>query len=72
MGLSINAIKKPLFLLLLISLATYLFVNFYLSPFTYGIYKENEFIETGYGGSKKKSEQDASKNALLKFRVLSE
>ena len=36
------------------------------------IYKENEFVETGYGGSKKKSEQDASKNALLKFRVLSE
>ena len=43
LGLSINAIKKPLFLLLIISLATYLFINFYMSPITYGIYKENEF-----------------------------
>jgi ribonuclease-3 len=36
------------------------------------IYKEDECIEIGYGNSKKKSEQDASKKALLKFHVLSE
>ena len=43
LGLTINAIKKPLFLLLTIALITYLFINFFLSPFSYGIYKENEF-----------------------------
>ena len=43
LGLTINAIKKPLFLLLTIALITYLFINFFLSPITYGIYKENEF-----------------------------
>ena len=43
LGLSINVIKKPLFLLLIIALATYLFINFFLSPFTYGVYKENEY-----------------------------
>ena len=32
----------------------------------------DELIETGKGNSKKKSEQDASKNALVKFHVLSE
>ena len=36
------------------------------------IYKEDLLIETGYGNSKKKSEQEASKKALIKFRVLSE
>jgi len=36
------------------------------------IFKEDEYIEVGYGHSKKKSEQDASKKALLKFHVLSE
>jgi len=36
------------------------------------IFKEDEYIETGYGNSKKKSEQDASKKALMKFCVLSE
>ena len=36
------------------------------------IYKENEFIETGKGNSKKKSEQDAAKRALIKFSVISE
>ena len=36
------------------------------------IFKGDEYIETGYGNSKKKSEQDASKNALMKFCVLSE
>ena len=43
LGLSINVIKKPLFLLLIIALATYLFINFFLSPFTYGVYKETEY-----------------------------
>ena len=36
------------------------------------IFKGDEYIEVGYGNSKKKSEQDASKKALLKFHVLSE
>ena len=36
------------------------------------IFKGDEYIETGFGNSKKKSEQDASRKALLKFRVLSE
>jgi len=36
------------------------------------IFKGDEYIETGYGNSKKKSEQNASKNALMKFCVLSE
>ena len=36
------------------------------------IFKDDEYIETGYGNSKKKSEQDASKKALIKFCVISE
>lgn len=36
------------------------------------LYKEDEYIVTGYGNSKKKSEQDASKRALIKYHVLSE
>jgi|TARA_B110000902_G_C14267505_1_gene571922 ribonuclease-3 len=36
------------------------------------IFKGSEYITTGKGVSKKKSEQDASKNALMKFCVLSE
>jgi ribonuclease-3 len=36
------------------------------------IYKEDEYIETGKGISKKKSEQDASRRALIKFCVISE
>jgi len=36
------------------------------------ILKGTSFVATGYGNSKKKSEQDASKRALIKFRVLSE
>ena len=36
------------------------------------LYKEDEYIVTGYGVSKKKSEQDASKRALIKYHVLSE
>jgi len=36
------------------------------------IYKEKEYIETGEGNSKKKSEQDASRRALIKYCVISE
>jgi len=36
------------------------------------LYKEDEYIVSGYGNSKKKSEQDASKRALIKYHVLSE
>lgn len=36
------------------------------------LYKGDEYITTGYGNSKKKSEQDASKRALIKYHVLSE
>ena len=36
------------------------------------LFKGDEYIETGFGNSKKKSEQDASRKALLKFHVLSE
>ena len=36
------------------------------------ILKENDLIAKGIGQSKKKSEQEASKRALIKFRVLSE
>ena len=36
------------------------------------LFKGDEYIETGSGHSKKKSEQDASKKTLIKFRVLSE
>jgi dsRNA-specific ribonuclease len=36
------------------------------------IYKEETLIETGRGNSKKKSEQDAAKRALIKYCVISE
>ena len=36
------------------------------------IFKEDECIETGKGNTKKKAEQDASKNALLLYHVISE
>jgi|TARA_B110000208_G_C11738407_1_gene418975 ribonuclease-3 len=36
------------------------------------ILREATVVATGYGHSKKKSEQEASKRALIKFRVLSE
>ena len=36
------------------------------------IYKGSEIIETGRGNSKKKSEQDAAKKALIKYCVISE
>lgn len=34
--------------------------------------KDNEIISSGYGDTKKKSEQDASKHALVKYHVISE
>ena len=34
--------------------------------------KEETLIETGRGNSKKKSEQDAAKRALIKYCVISE
>jgi ribonuclease III len=43
-----------------------------LNLFICKIFKNDELIETGKGNSKKKSEQNASKNALIKFHVLSE
>ena len=36
------------------------------------IYKEDEYIETGKGNSKKKSEQDAARRSLIKYCVISE
>jgi len=36
------------------------------------LYRDKEHIETGKGISKKKSEQDASRRALIKFCVISE
>jgi len=48
------------------------FKNDELNLFICKIFKNDELIETGKGNSKKKSEQDASKNALIKFHVLSE
>ena len=36
------------------------------------LYKGEEYITSGYGNSKKKAEQDASKRALIKYHVLSE
>jgi ribonuclease-3 len=41
------------------------------SGFECKIIKENEVIEVGYGSTKKKAEQDASKKALQKFHVIS-
>tara|TARA_B100000575_G_C23113584_1_gene643520 strand:+ start:564 stop:1376 length:813 start_codon:yes stop_codon:yes gene_type:complete len=42
------------------------------NSYTCKIYQEDKHIETGYGNSKKKSEQDASRRALIKFHVISE
>ena len=36
------------------------------------IFRGDDLIETGFGVSKKKSEQDASRKALIKFHVISE
>ena len=42
------------------------------NTYTCKIYKEDEYIETGQGNSKKKSEQEASRLALIKYCVISE
>jgi len=42
------------------------------NTYTCDIYKEEDYIETGKGNSKKKSEQDASRRALIKYCVISE
>ena len=44
LGLSTNEIKKPILSLLSLTSIAYLFLNFLISPFTYNIYKENEFL----------------------------
>ena len=36
------------------------------------IFKEDEYIQTGEGNTKKKAEQNASKNALIYYHVISE
>ena len=43
LGLTLNAIKKPLYLIVLLTSILYFFLSFFLSPFTYDIYKKNEF-----------------------------
>ena len=43
LGLSLTTIKKPLFLIILFSLIIYFFLNFFISPLTYNIYKKKEF-----------------------------
>jgi len=43
LGLSINAIKNPLYYLLAITTIVYIFLNFFLSPYIYEKYKEKEF-----------------------------
>ena len=35
------------------------------------LFKEEEHIESGFGNTKKKAEQEASKNALIYYRVIS-
>ena len=40
------------------------------SIFDCEIFKEDEYIQSGSGNTKKKAEQDASKNALIKYRVI--
>jgi len=43
LGLSLSEIKKPIYILLFISLIFYLFLNFIISPYAYDIYKNKEF-----------------------------
>jgi ribonuclease-3 len=42
------------------------------NTYTCKIYKEDEYIAVGVGNSKKKSEQEASRRALIKYCVISE
>ena len=44
LGLSTNELKKPIINLLSLTSIAYLFLNFLISPFTYNIYKEKEFL----------------------------
>ncbi|PPR45933.1 MAG: hypothetical protein CFH16_00651 [Alphaproteobacteria bacterium MarineAlpha5_Bin6] len=43
LGLSLNEIKKPLYILVFFSLSLYFFLNFIFSPYAYEIYKVKEF-----------------------------
>jgi len=43
LGLNINSIINPLYYLLGITTIIYIFLNFFLSPYIYGKYKEKEF-----------------------------
>ena len=38
--------------------------------FKCNLYKDNKLISTGTGNTKKKAEQDSSRNALIKYGVL--
>ena len=42
------------------------------NSYTCKLFQGDEHIETGYGNSKKKSEQDASRKALIKYHVISD
>ena len=42
-GLSINEIKKPIILIILITIILSLYISFIFSPFTYDMYKKKEF-----------------------------
>ena len=42
-GLSINEIKKPITLIIFLSIILSLFLSFIFSPYTYNMYKKNEF-----------------------------
>ena len=42
------------------------------NTYTCKIYKEDDYIETGRGNSKKKAEQEASRRALIQYCVISE
>lgn len=43
LGLSLNEIKKPFYLLILLALIFYFILNFIFSPYSYEIYKQKEF-----------------------------
>ena len=43
----------------------------FLLYFECKLFKEEEYIESGFGNTKKKAEQEASRNALIHYRVIS-
>ena len=43
LGLTLKEIKKPIILIIFFSIIIYISLNFIISPFTYNIYKQNEF-----------------------------